>query len=159
MKATFIAEGVDGSVVFLNKEIPVGAHEAERLDGLGAGFALPSDVRTESVQAGGVAAEWTETPGAEPGRVILFLHGGGYVSGSIKSHRHMIAEAGRQAKARTLALGYGLARLGTADASERTDLPRAGVPGRVPGRGRDTAVIARAARGRGGPRCGGWPAG
>ncbi|MBV8914820.1 MAG: alpha/beta hydrolase [Acetobacteraceae bacterium] len=85
------------------------AERRERLDGLGAGFALPSDVRTESVQAGSVAAEWTETPGAEPGRVILFLHGGGYISGSIKSHRHMIAEAGRQARARTLALGYRLA--------------------------------------------------
>src|SRR4051794_41882773 len=85
------------------------AERRERLDGLGAAFALPPDVRTESVQAGSVAAEWTETPGAEPGRVILFLHGGGYVSGSIRSHRHMIAEAGRQAKARTLALDYRLA--------------------------------------------------
>ena len=85
------------------------AERRERLDGLGAAFALPQDVRTESVQAGGVPAEWTATPGAEPGRVILFLHGGGYVSGSIKSHRHMIAEAGRQAKARTLALEYRLA--------------------------------------------------
>ena len=85
------------------------AERRDRLDGLGAAFALPPDVRTESVQAGSVVAEWTETPGAEPGRVILFLHGGGYVSGSIRSHRHMIAEAGRQAKARTLALGYRLA--------------------------------------------------
>src|SRR5690349_12222108 len=85
------------------------AERRERLDGLGAAFTLPPDVRTEGVQAGSVAAEWTETPSAEPGRVILFLHGGGYVSGSIKSHRHMIAEAGRQAKARTLALAYRLA--------------------------------------------------
>lgn len=89
---------------------PAGLPERrERLDGLAAAFALPPDVRTQSVQAGGVPAEWTETPGVEPGRVILFLHGGGYVSGSIRSHRHMIAEAGRQAKARTLALEYRLA--------------------------------------------------
>src|SRR5690349_2761112 len=85
------------------------AERRERLDALGAGFSLPPDIRTENVLAGGVSAEWTSAPGCEQDRVILFLHGGGYISGSIKSHRHMIAEAGRQARARTLALGYRLA--------------------------------------------------
>ncbi len=47
--------------------------------------------------------------GRSVSRDLLFLHGGGYVSGSIVSHRAMVAEAGRQAKARTLALGYRLA--------------------------------------------------
>ena len=63
----------------------------------------------EAVDAGGVPAEWTSTPAADPHRVILFLHGGAYIAGSIRSHRHMIAEAGRQARARTLALDYRLA--------------------------------------------------
>lgn len=85
------------------------AERRERLDGLSAAYTLPDDIRTETAEIGGVTAEWTEAPGAEADRVILFLHGGGYVSGSIKSHRHMIAEAGRQARARTLALGYRLA--------------------------------------------------
>ncbi len=89
---------------------PVGLSERrERLDALGARYALASDVRTERVDANGVPAEWTIAPGADQNRVILFLHGGGYISGSIESHRHMIAEAGRQAQARTLALGYRLA--------------------------------------------------
>src|SRR4051794_35737154 len=89
---------------------PVGlAERREWLDGLGAAYKLPADIRIEAAEAGGVPAEWTEAPGAEPGHVILFLHGGGYVSGSIRSHRHMIAEAGRQARSRTLALGYRLA--------------------------------------------------
>jgi epsilon-lactone hydrolase len=85
------------------------AERRERLDALGAKYQLPCDVRVETTSANGVAAEWTSTPEADPDRVILFLHGGGYVSGSIDSHRHMIAEAGRQARARTLALGYRLA--------------------------------------------------
>ncbi len=80
-----------------------------RLDALGEQFAVPPDVRLEAVEANGVPAEWTTTPGADPSRVILFLHGGGYVSGSIVSHRAMVAEAGRQAGTRTLALGYRLA--------------------------------------------------
>src|SRR3954468_13856963 len=85
------------------------AERRERLDALGTRYAAAPAVRIEPVDAGGVPAEWTQAPGAQPDRVILFLHGGGYVSGSIRSHRHMIAEAGRQAKARTLALGYRLA--------------------------------------------------
>ena len=80
-----------------------------RLDMLGEQAVLPPDVRVEPVDANGVAAEWTITRGADPSRVLLFLHGGGYVSGSIVSHRAMVAEAGRQAKARTLSLDYRLA--------------------------------------------------
>ena len=89
---------------------PVGlAERRARLDALGAQYTLPTDVSVEPVDAHGVPAEWTSTPHARADRVILFLHGGGYISGSIASHRHMIAEAGRQAQARTLALGYRLA--------------------------------------------------
>jgi monoterpene epsilon-lactone hydrolase len=66
-------------------------------------------VRVEVADANGVPAEWTATPDADPSRVLLFLHGGGYVSGSITSHRTMVAEAGRQAGMRTLALDYRLA--------------------------------------------------
>jgi len=85
------------------------AERRERLDALGTRYAVAPDVRIEPVDAGGVPAEWTQAPGARPDRVILFLHGGGYVSGSIRSHRYMVAEAGRQAQARTLVLGYRLA--------------------------------------------------
>jgi acetyl esterase/lipase len=39
----------------------------------------------------------------------VFFHGGGYCSGSIRSHRRMATEAGRAAGVRTLAVGYRLA--------------------------------------------------
>lgn len=80
-----------------------------RLDGLGSGYTIPADVHIEPVDADGVEAEWTWTPEADLSRVLLFLHGGGYISGSIASHRHMMAQAGREARARTLAVGYRLA--------------------------------------------------
>jgi epsilon-lactone hydrolase len=85
------------------------AERRKRLDALGAQYSLPEDVRVEGVDANGVAAEWTTTPVADPSRAILFLHGGGYISGSLDSHRHMIAQAGREAQTRTLSLGYRLA--------------------------------------------------
>lgn len=80
-----------------------------RLDALGARYPLLADVQVTAADANGVVAEWTTTPEAEPTRVILFLHGGGYVSGSLDSHRHMVGQAGREALARTLALAYRLA--------------------------------------------------
>lgn len=80
-----------------------------RLDALGTRYPVAPDVQIQPVVANGVPAEWTTTPDADPSRVIIFLHGGGYMSGSIASHRHMIAEAGRQAGTRTFAVGYRLA--------------------------------------------------
>ena len=89
---------------------PTGLSERRRrLDALGAQYSLPGDVSVEPVDANGVRAEWTMTPEADPTHVIMFLHGGGYISGSIASHRHMVAQAGREARARTLALDYRLA--------------------------------------------------
>lgn len=85
------------------------AGRRQRLDSLTARYEMPADVVVEAVDADGVAAEWTATPTAAPSRVMMFLHGGGYVSGSIASHRHMIAQAGREAGTRTLALDYRLA--------------------------------------------------
>jgi acetyl esterase/lipase len=104
------AEMVAIRAMLQSRPRPVGlAERRERLDGLGSGYTLPADVEVVSADAGGVPAEWTSTPGADRGRVILFLHGGGYMAGSIRSHRHVMAEAGRQARMRTLALGYRLA--------------------------------------------------
>jgi acetyl esterase/lipase len=64
---------------------------------------------TELVDCGGVAGEWSLAPGSDPTRTLLYFHGGGYCSGSIKSHRRLVTEAGRSASMRTLAIGYRLA--------------------------------------------------
>jgi monoterpene epsilon-lactone hydrolase len=78
-------------------------------DGMGKQYPLPDDVKLEPVDANGVKAEWSSTPAADASRAILYLHGGGYVIGSIASHRHLAAELGRAAGVRTLALDYRLA--------------------------------------------------
>jgi acetyl esterase/lipase len=75
-------------------------------DALGDRFALAADVLVEPVNAHGVAAEWSSTPAASSSAVILHLHSGGYVWGSLKSHRHLVSELGRAAMMRTLALDY-----------------------------------------------------
>src|SRR5207302_1943930 len=70
---------------------------------------VASDVKCEPLEAGGVKAEWIVPPNAADDRVILYLHGGGYVMGSINTHRAMVARISRAAKARALALDYRLA--------------------------------------------------
>ncbi|MGH7838864.1 MAG: alpha/beta hydrolase [Candidatus Binataceae bacterium] len=70
---------------------------------------VAKDVTVTPVSAGGVPAEWIVAPGAADDRVILYLHGGGYVMGSINTHRAMIARISRAAQAKALALDYRLA--------------------------------------------------
>ena len=70
---------------------------------------VASDVKCEPVDAGGVKAEWIVPPGAANDRVVLYLHGGGYVMGSINTHRAMIARVARASQARALALDYRMA--------------------------------------------------
>jgi acetyl esterase/lipase len=77
-------------------------------DALGRAFAVRGDVAVEKTTANGISAEWTITPGADRAAALLYLHGGGYVIGSLDSHRHLAAEAGRAAGIAALALDYRL---------------------------------------------------
>jgi epsilon-lactone hydrolase len=89
---------------------PTGAAERrQRLDDLGRALGIPADALLEPVDIDGVPAEWSTTPEADTARAVLYLHGGGYLAGSIVSHRYVAVEIGRAARARTLALGYRLA--------------------------------------------------
>jgi acetyl esterase/lipase len=69
----------------------------------------PEDVKTERVGAGNAPAEWIVAPEAQDGRVVLYLHGGGYVMGNMRTHRVMLAYLSRAARARVLGLDYRLA--------------------------------------------------
>jgi acetyl esterase/lipase len=93
-----------------SKPRPAGfAERRERLDAIDSSAPLARDINLEPIDANGVPAEWSLVPGSDASRVLLFLHGGGYCSGSIVSHRGMVTEAGRAAGVRTLAVAYRLA--------------------------------------------------
>ena len=78
-------------------------------DGMGSQFPTADDVTLEPVSANGVPAEWSRTPGAATDAALLYLHGGGYVIGSIASHRHLASELGRAAGIPSLAIDYRMA--------------------------------------------------
>jgi monoterpene epsilon-lactone hydrolase len=70
---------------------------------------LPDDVQVTEVSAGGVPAHWLAAPGADPGRVLLFMHGGGYELGSLRSDGELAARLGRASGMRVLFPEYRLA--------------------------------------------------
>jgi epsilon-lactone hydrolase len=93
-----------------SKPRPVGWIERrQRIEEVGSARPPAEDIKLERVDIAGLPGEWSIAPGSDASRVLLFFHGGGYCSGSILSHRRLVTEAGRAAKARTLAIEYRLA--------------------------------------------------
>jgi acetyl esterase/lipase len=72
-------------------------------------FRVADDIAVEAVTVNGRAAEWLCAPGADATRVLLYLHGGGYVMGSPNTHRALAGELSRAAQARVLLPDYRLA--------------------------------------------------
>jgi epsilon-lactone hydrolase len=72
-------------------------------------FPTSPDVKVERVTAGAAPAEWLRPPSARAGHVTLYLHGGGYVIGSPRSHRHLAAAIAGAAATDALLLDYRLA--------------------------------------------------
>ncbi len=70
---------------------------------------VPAGVTCTPVEAGGVSAEWHVADGAAEDKVILYVHGGGYVMGSAGSHRDMTGRLSKAAGARVLSLNYRMA--------------------------------------------------
>jgi epsilon-lactone hydrolase len=94
----------------------VNAAKGVDLAGMRAGFEqgaklfppLPG-VFHEAVDTGGVRAEWIRPEGAEQGRAILYLHGGGFMLGSIDSYRDLAGRIALAAAAPVLSIDYRLA--------------------------------------------------
>lgn len=68
-----------------------------------------SGVEITPIHAGSVDAEWIEPMGAQFHRVIIYLHGGGYVAGDLSAYRNLVARLATAANARALLIDYRLA--------------------------------------------------
>lgn len=78
------------------------------MDGTAA-FPLPEHVEITEVAAGGVPSEWVRVPASRDDAVVMYLHGGGYVIGSPRTHRNLTWRLAEQAEVRVLAVDYRLA--------------------------------------------------
>ncbi|MFT7599472.1 MAG: monoterpene epsilon-lactone hydrolase [Acidimicrobiales bacterium] len=73
------------------------------------GGRLPVGVAGTPATVGGVPGEWIEADGANSESVVLYLHGGGYVAGSIDSHRNLTGHLAQAMGCRVFAADYRLA--------------------------------------------------
>ncbi|WP_019949074.1 alpha/beta hydrolase [Hymenobacter aerophilus] len=73
---------------------------------LAFGQFTPWNVFVEDVDVEGIPGEWVRPAGAAPGRVLLYLHGGGYVLGSLNTHRALVGRLAQQCGVAALAINY-----------------------------------------------------
>jgi epsilon-lactone hydrolase len=79
------------------------------LDRLGRLFKPLSPIQFQPLRINNIPAEWVTPEDLTTQRVILYLHGGGFNSGSIVSHRSMVGNIASACKARALLIDYRLA--------------------------------------------------
>ncbi len=84
----------------------------KRYEEIGSATPTAPDIERTKIMIGAMAAEWSKSKGADETKVILYLHGGGYVIGSLNTHRAMVGEFARAFGGLTLAIDY---RLGPED--------------------------------------------
>lgn len=69
----------------------------------------PGGVDYIEVDAGGVPAMWIVPKGADEQRVLFYAHGGGFIGGSIYTHRKLVGHLAKAVGCRALLYGYPLA--------------------------------------------------
>lgn len=79
---------------------------AARVDALGR---QPGDVRTEPLSADTVPATWVDVKGVRQDRVVLYLHGGAFITETPVFHAALLSRICREARSRGLMVSYRLA--------------------------------------------------
>jgi len=67
------------------------AEQRARIETLADFFPVPPGIEVMAASVGGVAGEWVRARRTRNDAALLYLHGGGYMIGSLKSHRHLAA--------------------------------------------------------------------
>ncbi|HAA67097.1 MAG: alpha/beta hydrolase [Acidimicrobiales bacterium] len=70
---------------------------------------LPAKVNGLMIDAGGVPGELQATSEASENHLIIYFHGGGYIGGSIATHRNLTGHLARRSNCRVLSVEYRLA--------------------------------------------------
>ena len=76
---------------------------------LAVSFPLSDEAIFEEVDVDGVRAEWTDVLESRPSSVLMYLHGGGYVMGTIEMYRDMTTRLATVGNVRVLSVDYRLA--------------------------------------------------
>ena len=72
-------------------------------------FPLAPGTEVHAYSANGVPVEWVSASGADARRAVVYLHGGGYVIGSLNTHRSLASRISAASGARVMVVDYRLA--------------------------------------------------
>lgn len=81
----------------------------KRLDQLGRLARAARHVAIEKKPIAGLYAEWYRPAGAQPGKLLLYLHGGAYTLGSCDSHRKLVTHMAKEGNIEAVMPEYRLA--------------------------------------------------
>ena len=70
---------------------------------------IPEGIKVKAQRIEGINAEWLIPQGSDPTKVILYVHGGGYVSGSCNDHRGIVSKFAKSTGVTNLLYEYRLA--------------------------------------------------
>ena len=79
------------------------------IDAAGEAFPVPDSVDITPLEMAGLSCEWTVAKSGQSGPAMLYLHGGGYIAGSLTSHRNLVARLAEKIDGRILTVDYRLA--------------------------------------------------
>ena len=79
------------------------------IDKASAKIKLPKNVSSQRVAVEGMNAEWIIPQNPRQGKVLLYIHGGGFISGSCLTHRMHVAKFASQCQLKSLVFDYRLA--------------------------------------------------
>ena len=90
-------------------DVPTVEEQRAAFDNTLAALPIPDDVRVQPIRIEHFDADWITTPRCRDDRVVLYLHGGGYVIGSNVGYREFAARVARAVGARVCLPNYRLA--------------------------------------------------
>lgn len=105
---TFLSTILQASEEVRDQQLSI-AEQRAGYEAVASAYPVADDVVVEPVEASGIPAEWLSSPGADADRVVLYLHGGGYTTGSLATHRDVASRVGRASSTRVLSIAYRLA--------------------------------------------------
>ena len=94
---------------FMTKKRSIAEYRANDIKSAKLMGGISKTVRIEKIEIDGLHTEWIIPANANPKKVILYLHGGGYVTGSVDSYRMMCSLLATYTGIKTLTPNYRLA--------------------------------------------------
>jgi acetyl esterase/lipase len=94
---------------FFKESRPILSQNRARIERTAELFRVPADVGVEKINLDGIPALWIRPAGVDKTRVMLYLHGGGYVTGSPNGHLMMCVPMAQTLQMNVLLPAYRLA--------------------------------------------------